>query len=199
MNNNYTNQDYDINQPSAPPQTNQQQTPVESLKEIFYQPTITSCYDELKRKKDKYYEIGQKYTKTLDHLIRINTISNSFSLTSGISGITTSLTGVGLPIGITLGSIAALCTISSSITTLIIKRYKKKLVKNNTILDHITSTLAIFSSIIHESSPNITTKDFQILKTTHSECMNTIKRIKRNMYVEDDQNIKFQKKIYKNS
>ena len=68
-------------------------------------------------------------------------------------------TFVGVPVSAALGSISLAGAISTGISSVIIKRYQKKLSRNEKLYDIVTSAIAVFETTISESLNNGTLID----------------------------------------
>ena len=101
--------------------------------------TIRKSYQDITDLRHKYDEKQRKYKNAHNKLLITPTAASSVSVVSGVSTIRTAFTVVGLLIRASLGVVSTVSTCVGKILLLIFKKYKKKLLKCNEILDKITS------------------------------------------------------------
>ena len=103
---------------------------------------------------------------------------------------------MGLPLSASLGVVSTVSTCVGGISLLSSKKYKKKLLKCNELLDKITSSLATFEvsiSISPDDGTVIDAKEFHKLQTLYLQLMTYVRNIDRKMKVQTEEN--FQKTI----
>ena len=137
---------------------------------------LQSEQQELKRLEERYKEKYKKYTNILERLTCLNACSSSLSVATGISGMATFSTFIGLPVSIPLGVASLTGMIASAIMSALTKKYQKKLTKVTTLTDIITPALAIFDMIIPKALKNgkINKKEFNVLQTFHLKTFNEL-------------------------
>ena len=62
-----------------------------------------------------------RHSKFLSRCLWLNACSNGLGVASGVGGIGSMASGIGLPIGISLGAISVTATIVNGITCLVVK------------------------------------------------------------------------------
>ena len=115
-------------------------------------------------------------------MLNASTSASSVGVISGISTIVTAFTVVGLPISTSLGVVSTVSTCVGGILSLISKKYKKKLLKCNKLLDKITSSLATFEVLISLNVDDDTVtdaKEFHKLQTFYLQLMTYVRNIDR--------------------
>ena len=103
---------------------------------------------------------------------------------------------MGLPISASLGVVSTISTCVGSVLLLTSKKYKKKLLKYYELLDKITTSLAIFETLIRISINDgsvIDAKEFHKLQTLYLQLMTHVRNIDWNMKVQMKES--FQKTI----
>ena len=117
-------------------------------------------------------------------------------MVSGVSTIGTAFTVVGLPISASSGIVSTVSTCVGACLLLTSKKYKKKLLKCYELLDKITSSLAIFETLMSLSIDDgtiIDAKEFHKLQTLYLQLMTFVRNIDRKMKVQMEES--FQKTI----
>ena len=148
-------------------------------------------YQDIVNLKEKYTEKQWKYKNVYNKLLHASTGASSFSLVSGVSTIGTSVTVVGLPIGVSLGVVSTVLTFVGACLLLTSRKYKKKLLKCYELLDKITSSLATFEVLISLSidyGTVINAKEFHKLQTLYLQLMAYVRNIDWKMKVETEEN-----------
>ena len=94
---------------------------------------------------------------------------------------------ISLPLSILLGTVSPAGASVSGLTTLLIKKYQKKLSKVMTLTDIITSAIAIFERVVSKALKNgkIDEEEFNSLQTFHFKAMNELTGIDRKMEAEN--------------
>ena len=172
--------------PTAPP-INQESFNIEMVKKY---------YQDITNLKEKYTDKQRKYKNAYNRLLHASTGASSIAMLSGITAVPTSVTVVGIPIGVSLGAVSTVSTCIGAVLLLTSKKYKKKLLKSYELLDKITTSLATFEVLISLSIDDgsvIDTKEFHKLQTLYLQLMAYVRNIDRKMKVETEQN--FQKTI----
>ena len=162
--------------------------------ENFNIETVRKYYQDIVNLKEKYIEKQRNYKKSYNRLLHSSTGASSVALASGVSTIGTSVTILGLPISASLAIVSTVSTCVGACLLLTSKKYKKKLLKCYKLLDKITTSLAIFETLISlsiEDGSVIDAKEFHKLQTFYLQLMTHVRNIDRKMKVEMEQN--FQK------
>ena len=167
--------------PTAPP-INQESFNIEMVKKY---------YQDISNLKEKYTDKQRKYKNAYNRLLHASTGASSIAMLSGITAVPTSVTVVGIPIGVSLGAVSTVSTCIGAVLLLTSKKYKKKLLKSYELLDKITTSLATFEVLISLSIDDgsvIDAKEFHKLQTLYLQLMAYIRNIDRKMKVETEQN-----------
>ena len=109
---------------------------------------VRKYYQDIANLKEKYTEKQRKYKNAYNRLLHASTGASGVGVISGVSTIGTSVTIVGLPVGVALATIGAVSTCVGGVLLLTSKKYKKKLLKCYELLDKITSSLATYETLI---------------------------------------------------
>ena len=164
--------------------------------ESFNIEMVRNYYQDITVLKNKYQEKQGKYKNAYNKLLNTSTGASSVGVISGVSTTGTAFTVVGLPISASLGVVSTVSSCVGGILLLISKKYKKKLLKCNELLDKITSSLATFEVLISlslDDSTVIDAKEFHKLQTLYVQLITYFRNIDRKMKVQIDEN--FQKTI----
>jgi BMFP domain-containing protein YqiC len=167
-----------------------------SFQEKFHVNTVRSEFSELLALKAKFYKKHVKYAKVLDRLIYINAGSNVVSVASGIGSAASAVSLAGLPISVPLAGVALGGAISSGICTMFIKKYKKKISRNEKLHDILTSAIAVFKTTISESLTQmslINEREFKIIQGVYFKTLTELSSIDRKMKVTEQE--QFQKNM----
>ena len=163
--------------------------------ESFNIEMVRKYYQDIANLKEKYTEKKRKYKNAYNRLIHASTGASSVALASGVSTIRTSVTIVGIPISASLGVVSTVSTCVGACLLLTSRKYKK-LLKCYELLDKITTSLAIFETLISLSIDDdsiIDAKEFHKLQTLYLQLMTHIRNIDRKMKVQTEED--FQKTI----
>ena len=138
--------------------------------------------NEEKMFKKKY----KKYNKILNLLPWLNACSSGISIATGISGVATFVTFIGLPVSIPLGAASLTGVIASGIISALTKKYQQKLKKVTKLIDIVTPALVIFKRVVSGTLKNgvINEEEFNTLQTLHLETLNELTGIDRRMEAE---------------
>ena len=161
--------------------------------ESFNVEMIRKYYQDITNLRNKYHEKQQKYKNSYNKLLHASTGESSVGVISGVSTIGTAFIVVGLPISASLGVVSTVSTCVGGISLLSSKKYKKKLLKCNELLDKITSSLATFEvsiSISPDDGTVIDAKEFHKLQTLYLQLMTYGRNIDRKMKVQKEENFK---------
>ena len=164
--------------------------------ESFNIEMVRKYYQDIANLKEKYNEKRQKYGNAYNRLLHASTGASTVSVVSGVSTIGTAFTVVGLRISTSLGIVSTVSTCVGACLLLKSKKYKKKLLKCYELLDKITTSLAIFETLISLSLDDgtvIDAKEFHKLQTLYLQLMTRVRNIDRKMKVQTEEN--FQKTI----
>ena len=116
----------------------------------------------------------------------LNACSNRISIASGISSVATFATFIGLPVSIPLGAVS-LAGASVSVTTVLTKKYQKKLSKVTKLTDIITPALAVFERAVFKSLKDgkIDEEEFNSIQMFYLKTMNELTGIDHAMEAEN--------------
>ena len=133
--------------------------------------------------KQKY----EKYTKILNRLTWLNACSSGISIATGISGVATFATFVGLPVSISLGAASLTGAIASGIISMLTRKYQKKLKKITRLIDIITWETVVFERVISGALKDgiIDEEEFNTLQTLHIETLNELTGVNHRMEAEN--------------
>ena len=121
----------------------------------------------LKAKEQMFKKKYEKYTKILNRLVWLNTYLSRISIATGISGVPTFATFIGLPVSISLAAATLTGVIASGIIATLTKKYQKKLKKVTKLINIVTQTLVVFERVISGALKNsiIDEEEFNMLQT----------------------------------
>ena len=128
----------------------------------------------------------KKHNKILNRLMWLNACSSGISVATGISGLATFATFIGLPVSIPLGAASLTGAIASGIISALTKMYQKKLKKVMKLIDIITPALVVFDRVVSKSLKNdiIDEQEFNMLQTLHLKTLNELTGIDCRMEAE---------------
>ena len=128
----------------------------------------------------------KKYNKILNRLMWLNACSSGTSVATGISGVATFATFVGIPVSAALGAASVTGVIASGIISVLTKKYQKKLKKVTHLIDIITPALVVFERVVSGTLKNgvIDEEEFNMLQTLHNETLNELTGIDHRMDAE---------------
>ena len=117
----------------------------------------------------------------------LNACSSGLSIATGISSVATLSTFISLPVSNPLGAIFLAGASVSGVTTVLTKKYQKKLTKVTTLTDIITSAIAVFETFLSKALRNgkIDEEEFNVLQTFHLKTLNELSNIDRKMEAEN--------------
>ena len=164
--------------PSAPP---------ENPQVAYHLSVIQAKQQGLKNKEQMFKGKYEKYTKILNHLMRLNACSSRISIATGMSSVTTFATFVGLPVSISLGAASLTGAIASGIISTLTKKYQKKVKKVTKLIDIITPALVVFERVVSKSLKDgiIDEEEFNTLQTFHVETLNELTGVNHRMEAEN--------------
>ena len=114
------------NLPSPPPDNPQV---------VYHLSVIQAKMQGFKNKEQMFEQKYEKYNKILNRLTWSNACSSGISVATGISGVATFATFVGLPVSVVLGAASMTGAIASGIILVLAKTYQKKLKKVTRLID----------------------------------------------------------------
>ena len=160
--------------PTAPPQ------------EAYHLGIIESKQKELLKLEVRYKKKHKKYAKILDRLIWLNACSSGITIASGVSSVATLSTFIGLPVSIPLGAVSLAGAGISGITTVLTKKYQKKLSKVAQLIDTVTSALAVFEMSVSKAlnDGRVDEREFSMLQELHLRVLNELSSLDRKMEAE---------------
>ena len=161
-------------QPTAPPQ------------EAYHLGIIESKQKELLKLEVRYKKKHKKYAKILDRLIWLNACSSGITIASGVSSVATLSTFIGLPVSIPLGAISLAGAGISGVTTVLTKKYQKKLSKAAQLIDTVTSALAVFEMSVSKAlnDGRVDEREFSMLQELHLRVLNELSSLDHKMEAE---------------
>ena len=157
-----------------------------SDQEKFNSNLVNSEFQEIIKLKDKFSMKYKKYNKILDNLMLLNASSNAITIGSGISSIATAATIFGIPVSVGLGGIALVGSISTGLSTALVKKYQKKLDKVMKLSDIVTSTIAVFEVSISKAlnDGKIDFNEFNALQRSYYTALDKLSSTDKNMQAE---------------
>ena len=161
--------------------------------ESFNIEMVRKYYQDIANLKEEYAEKQRKYKNAYNRLLHASMGASSVALVSGVSTIGTLVTIVGSP---SLAIVSTVATCVGACLLLISKKYKKKLLKCNELLDKITISLATFETLISLSIDDnsvIGANEFHKLQTLYLQPMTHVRNVDRKMKVQTEET--FQKTI----
>ena len=167
-----------------------------SYQEKYHINTVRSEFGELLILKNKLDIKHARYSKAMNRSIYINAGSNVVSVASGIGSAASAVSLAGLPISVPLAGVALGGAISSGICTMFIKKYKKKISRNEKLHDILTSAIAVFETTISESLTQmslINEREFKIIQGVYFKALQELSSIDRKMKVTEQE--QFQKNM----
>ena len=166
------------NLPSAPP---------ENPRVAYHLSVIQAKMQGLKNKEHMFKQKYEKYTKILNRLTWLNACSSGISVATGIFGVATFATFVGLPVSVVLGAASMTGAIASGIISTLTKKYQKKLKKVTCLTDIVTPALVVFDRVISGALKNgvIDEEEFNMIQTLHLETLNELTGVDRRMEAEN--------------
>ena len=152
----------------------------------FHLGMIQSKRQGLLKVEERYRKKCKKYTAILDRLTWLNACSSRLNIASGISSVTMLSTLIGLPVSIPLGAISLAGVNVSGVTTVLTKKYQKKLTKVMKLADIITPAIAVFEMCLSKALKNgkIDEEEFNLLQMFHLKTMNELTGVDRKMEAE---------------
>ena len=168
--------------PNLPPSV-----PPENPQVAYHLSVIQAKMQGLKNKEQMFKQKYEKYIKILNRLTWLNACSSGISVATGISGVATFATFIGLPVSISLGAASLTRAIASGIISTLIKKYQKKLKKVTKLIDIVTPALVVFERVISGALKNgvIDEEEFNTLQTLHLETLNELTGVDRRMEAEN--------------
>ena len=140
----------------------------------------------LKNKEQMFKQKYEKYNKILNRLTWLNACSSGISIATGISSVATFATFIRIPVSVALGAASMTGAIASGITSVLAKRYQKKLKKVTRLIDIVTPALVVFERAVSAALKNgvINEEKFNMLQTLHLETLNKLTGVDRRMEAE---------------
>ena len=118
----------------------------------------------------------KKYNKILNQLTWLKACSSGISVATGISGIATFTTFIGIPVSTVLGAASMTGAIASGIISALMKKYQQKLKKVTKLIDIVMPALVVFERVVSGTLKNgvINEEEFNMLQTLHLETLNEL-------------------------
>ena len=123
----------------------------------------------------------------MNRLTWLNACSSGISIATGISSAATFVTFIRLPVSAALGAASMTGVIASGITSVLTKKYQKKLKKVTKLIDIVTPALVVFERVISGALKDgiIDEEEFNTLQTLHLETLNKLTGDDRRMEAEN--------------
>ena len=122
----------------------------------------------------------------MNQLTWLNACSSGISIATGISSVATFTKFIGIPVSAALGAASMTGAIASGITSVLTKKYQKKLKKVMCLIDIVTPVLVVFERVVSGALKNgvIDEEEFNILQALHLETLNKLTGIDHRMEAE---------------
>ena len=133
------------NLPSAPP---------ENPQVAYHLSVIQAKMQGLKNKGQMFKKKYEKYTKILNRLTWLNACSSGISVATGISGVATFATFVGILVSVVLGAASMTRAIASGIISTLTEKYQKKFKKVTRLIDIVMRATVVFDRVISSALKN---------------------------------------------
>ena len=162
-------------------------SPIASAPEVpqdaYHLGVIKSKRQELSKLEKRYKGEHEKYTKTLNHLVTLNTCASGLSIATGISSVATLSTFISLRVSIPLGTISLAGASVSGVTTVLTKKYQKKITKVTKLYDIVTSAIAVFEMCLSKALKNgkIDEEEFNVLQMFQLKTLNELSDVHHKM------------------
>ena len=123
----------------------------------------------------------------MNRLTWLNACSSRISVATGIYGVATFATFIGLPVSMALGAASMTGAIASGIISMLTKKYQKKLKKVTKLIDIVTPALVVFERVLSGVMKNGVRdeEEFNTLQTLHLETLNKLTGVDRRMEAEN--------------
>ena len=120
-------------------------------------------------------------------MVWLNACASGISIASGISSVAILSTFIGLPVSVPLGAISLAGASISGVTTVLTKKYQKKLLKVTTLTDIVTSALAVFETSVSKVLNNgkIDEEEFSMLQKLHLKTLDELPNVDHKMEAEN--------------
>ena len=117
----------------------------------------------------------------------LNACSSRISIATGISSVATFATFIGIPVSVALAVASMTGVIASRITSVVAKKYQKKLKKVTKLIDIITPALVVFERVISDALKDgiIDEEEFNTLQMLHLETLNELMGVDHRMEAEN--------------
>ena len=111
---------------------------------------------------------------------------SGISTATGISGVATFATFIGILVSAALDAASMTGAISSGIISVLTKKYQQKLKKQTKLIDIVTLALVVFERVVSGALKNgvIDEEEFNTLQTLHLEPLNELTGINHRMEAE---------------
>ena len=161
--------------------------PPENPQVAYHLSVIWAKMQGLKNKEQMFKQKYEKYNKILNQLTWLNACSSQISVATGILGVATFATFIGLPVSISLGVASLTGVIASEIISMLTKKYQKKLKKVTKLIDIITPALVVFERVISGALKDgiLNEEEFNTLQTLHLETLNELTGVNCRMEAEN--------------
>ena len=113
-------------------------------------------------------------------------VQAGINVATGMSGVATFTTFIGLHASIPLGATSLTGVIASGIISALTKKYQQKLKKVTKLIDIVTPALVVFERVVSGVLKNgvINEEEYNMLQTLHLETLSELTGIDRRMEVE---------------
>ena len=128
----------------------------------------------------------KKYNKILNRLMWLNTCLSGISVATGITGVATFATFIGIPVSTALGAASLTGAIVSGIISVLTKKYQQNLKKVTKLIDIVTPALVVFERVVSGALENgiIDEEEFNMLQTLHLKTLNELTGVDHRMEAE---------------
>ena len=164
-----------------------------TYQETYHQNRVRSYYEELSKMKGKYGDKHEKHSRILSRFLWVGALSNGLGVACGVGGVGSVASGIGIPIGISLGVVSVSAAMVNGVACLVVKRYKNKIIKNNKIYDIITSAIAALEIAISKTLNDGTLIDqpeFNQVQGIYFEAMQKISAVDHKTELDNQKNFK---------
>ena len=134
-------------------------------------------------------KIYKKYNRARSILVNMSTGSGVLSFTLSAGGLGTGLTGVGLPVAVSLGALGGICAVVSVITGVMVKSISKNVTKHEKTVSVCQAKLSTINDIVSKDleDDKRSAEEFRLIKS-EVEKYHEMKRSIRKKYISEVKN-----------